>query len=170
VLESGRLSLNLRDASSAALGSLRNAFGKRCIPNSSYWSHSHLKLLSDHLKRSNNGRRCLLRVPCATEDEPGCDKSFADTRSRLRHRAKACKSAQQLRTAFKCRCGRTVKRWYQFKCHQRICARRADSGALSCECEDSFPSFGALEGHYISEHRKLAGRPRKSDHPVISSD
>ncbi|KAI0447864.1 hypothetical protein F4803DRAFT_497936 [Xylaria telfairii] len=122
--------------------------------------------LSTHQKPKNNGgcAPCTLRFPCTLPSEPGCSKTFAHKRDRLRHRETVCKNARPgaaLEPGFKCRCGKTIKRWYQFKSHQTKCRADKDSKALFvCGCRESFNTMVALEEHHETEKGR-AGRPRK---------
>ena len=128
---------------------------------------------SAHLRQPlRAGRpRCATRFPCAADGELGCNKTFADKKGRLRHREQACQFSQlpALTPAFRCCCKKSVKRWYRFRDHHKICAAAAAAEPphkgdnYLCQCKASFPSFASLQDHYTSKHTKPVGRPRKPD-------
>ena len=147
----------------AVTASLRCASGRFSFHSSTLiYNVTNSQPFSSHLKGSLNCRPRAARFPCDADGEPGCDMTFADRRGRLRHREKVCRFIQQPKPTFRCCCNKTAKRWYRFREHQKICATTPVAGAFLCECAVSFSSFMALEEHYNSEHRKTAGRPRKS--------
>ncbi|KAI8635509.1 hypothetical protein F5Y19DRAFT_408072 [Xylariaceae sp. FL1651] len=123
--------------------------------------------LAAHQKPKNRGGAapCALRFPCALPGEPGCDKSFAHKRDRLRHRAAVCKHLRPQggpEPGFQCRCSKTIKRWYQFKRHHNKCGAVGVSRATYlCQCGMVFDNFVALEEHHVRTEMGKAGRPRK---------
>ncbi|KAI8954118.1 hypothetical protein F4801DRAFT_534409 [Xylaria longipes] len=123
--------------------------------------------LTAHQKPKNKGGHaaCTLRFPCALPGELGCSKTFAHKRDRLRHRETVCKYARTTagpEPGFKCRCSKTIKRWYQFKSHHTKCrAAEKSTTPFMCQCHVAFNTMAALEEHHETEKGK-AGRPRKN--------
>lgn len=119
------------------------------------------KGLKDHQKptRETCTPCCTLSFPCSTPGDPGCEKVFKDLRSRLRHRMKSCKHFSS-NSAFKCCCGRTVKRWDQFKKRHAECKAKSPDHHYRCDCAKAleFTDFQGLEEHQISNMGKK-GRP-----------
>ncbi|KAI0555534.1 hypothetical protein F4679DRAFT_578919 [Xylaria curta] len=124
-----------------------------------------------HQKPANKGGHapsCTLRFPCTLPGEPGCGKTFAHQRDRLRHRETVCKHAHPgagPSPGFQCTCGKIIKRWYQFKSHYARChTTELSTKPLVCKCRESFYTMAALEEHHETEKGR-AGRPRKTDPP-----
>lgn len=120
--------------------------------------------LEDHQRSTRHGGlpTCVPTFPCSKPGEPGCEKVFKDLRDRLRHRKKSCRHTMS-ETTFKCRCGRTVKRWDQFKKQHSKCNATALSYThYACDCTPAheFADFSDLEKHQKSKMGKK-GRPRK---------
>ncbi|KAI1478000.1 hypothetical protein F4774DRAFT_180929 [Daldinia eschscholtzii] len=109
---------------------------------------------------------CTVRYPCAQPGEPGCNKTFVHRKDRMRHRSTVCKHLRTyhgLEPGFKCRCGKTVKRWYLLKNHYQTCrAPTQHESRYICQCNASFKCITSLEEHHRSEMGKV-GRPRKAN-------
>lgn len=118
-----------------------------------------------HTSKKDGSPPCAAQFPCQEEGGSGCDKTFKNKKDRLRHRQKSCK-ALLCTSTFTCRCGKTNKRWDQFKKHfdnRGACHLPPMPGQLlSCDCEQAhtFSSLAGLEEHHKSTMGK-AGRPRK---------
>ncbi|KAI0111258.1 hypothetical protein GGR51DRAFT_71494 [Nemania sp. FL0031] len=124
-----------------------------------------LQRLEAHRRQRISGRQslCTTRFPCALPNEPGCHKTFAHERGRLRHRDTVCMHARP-RTGpirvFQCQRGKTVKRWDQFKKHKCRKLDNVPTPSFTCKCGSTFDCMAALEAHHETE-KKRPGRPRK---------
>ncbi|KAI1326321.1 hypothetical protein F5Y16DRAFT_410966 [Xylariaceae sp. FL0255] len=120
-------------------------------------------------KRKGGPAPCTVRFNCAQPGESGCAQTFAHKRDRERHRATVCKQTRahhQAKPGFRCRCSKTIKRWYQFKKHHSQCRESTIShGPYACQCGALFANIDALSEHHKSEMGR-AGQPRKS-RPVL---
>lgn len=98
-----------------------------------------------------------VRIPCAQYDEPGCPMLFGSKRERDRHRKESCEKLAQ--RTFRCCCGRSVKRWANFRKSHSSCS--PDKGCVfQCHCEFDSDTFERLEHHYVAAHMGKKGRPR----------
>ncbi|KAI0200398.1 hypothetical protein F4808DRAFT_429740 [Astrocystis sublimbata] len=140
---------------------------KACKHCGHTFSPSRLKA-HQNPRGKRGGALCTLRFPCSLPNEPGCDETFAHERDRLRHRKSVCKIAvpsSESAPGFKCRCGKTIKRWYQFKSHHARCrAAKISQTPFVCQCHDVFNTMSDLERHHETEKGK-PGRPRKISTP-----
>lgn len=91
----------------------------------------------------------------------GCDQSFADKRSLLRHRGTR-KHRSESTSVFTCHCSASRPRWDKFKEHLRRCtAVLTESSTYTCCCGEAFRDAAGLEGHKLATHTEKPGRPRK---------
>lgn len=121
------------------------------------------KGLKHHQKPSRKtDTPCCESFPCSMPGDPGCRKVFKNLRSRLRHRKKSCTHFSS-KSAFKCCCGRTVKRWDQFKKRHANCKAKSPDHTYSCDCSQvlKFADFESLEKHQVSNMGKKGRPPRQ---------